>query len=347
MPAEYYQIMWDIIKRQKKVFVGEIQNKRRNGELYTAALSISPLLDKNGDVMFFVGVERDITKEKEIDRAKSEFVSLASHQLRTPPSIIGWYTETLQSGDLGPINEKQADYLAEIYRANQRMIAVINSLLNISRIEMNSFSMSPRETDVTGIIDETIRELNVRFNRTITIRKHYDPALGFFNVDPNIAEIIVENLLSNSFKYTPPENAEIEITAKRDHDALFLSVQDNGIGILPKDEGQIFEKLFRADNGPWTLHDQKDNRERVGRKNLVQLSRSPVHRREAGRPRNRILRFNPDLPYDGKNRNHETGPRTVAIVSRRTPRNLQRDFSIRRLFTFSTTSLMGCCDLTK
>ncbi|MDR3549092.1 MAG: PAS domain S-box protein, partial [Candidatus Pacebacteria bacterium] len=84
MPAEYYRHMWDVIKNQKKVFVGEIRNRRKNGMIYTAAISISPVLDKNGDIEFFVSVERDVTKEKEIDRAKSEFMSLASHQLRTP-----------------------------------------------------------------------------------------------------------------------------------------------------------------------------------------------------------------------------------------------------------------------
>jgi PAS domain S-box-containing protein len=172
MPKEYYQNMWDTIKRQKKVFVGEIRNKRKNGEIYTAVISISPVLDKEGKVEFFVSVERDVTKEKEVEQAKNEFITLASHQLRTPPSIISWYTETLQSGDLGPINAKQASYLAEIYRANQRMVAIINSLLNISRVEMGTFKISPKEVDIGNIIDEIVKELTSRFDRKVEIKRN-------------------------------------------------------------------------------------------------------------------------------------------------------------------------------
>jgi PAS domain S-box-containing protein len=248
MTLGYYQSLWDTIKNQKKVFVGEIQNRRKNGLIYTASISISPILDESGEIQFFVGIERDMTKEKEIDRAKDEFVSLASHQLRTPPSIIGWYTETLQAGDLGPVNERQADYLGEIYKANQRMIAVINSLLNISRIEMGTFAISPREIDIKSIIDETLKELASRFNRKIEVIKNYDPHLGLPKVDPNILQIIIDNLLSNSFKYSPPENTKIEIVAKIDNNSLLLSVKDNGIGIPLKDQSRVFEKLFRADN---------------------------------------------------------------------------------------------------
>ena len=248
MPSEYYRTLWHTIKVEKKTFVGEIKNRKKNGEVYTAVIKISPVLDQMGNIIFFVGLERDITKEKEVEQAKDEFVSLASHQLRTPPSIIGWYTETLQSGDLGPINEKQVTYLTEIYRANQRMIVVINSLLNISRIEMGTFSITPKEIEIRDIVDEAMKELTSRFNRTVTLKKDYDPSLGHFSADPSIMTIIIDNLLSNAFKYSPPEKTEIEIGLKKEGDCLVLSVKDNGIGIPLKNQGQIFEKLFRADN---------------------------------------------------------------------------------------------------
>ena len=195
-----------------------------------------------------VEVFRDISKEKEIDKIKSEFMSLASHQLRTPPSIIGWYAEVLQSGDLGPLNEKQSDYVKEIYKANQRMIAIINSLLNVSRIEAGTFSISPKNIEIKEIIDETVKELESRFNRTTELKKEYDPSLSAFQADPNIFQIIIDNLLSNAFKYTPPQNTKIEVAAKMEDDSLVLSVKDNGVGIPLKDRDRVFEKLFRADN---------------------------------------------------------------------------------------------------
>jgi len=249
MPLEYYQTLWDTIKKQKKVFVGEIQNKTKNGLTYTAKISISPILDEKGEVVFFVDIERDITKEKEIDRAKSEFVSLASHQLFTPPSIIGWYTEMLRSGDLGKINQKQAKYLKEIYDANKRMIATINFLLNISRIEMGTFAISVQKIDIKHLIDETIQEMSGRFTHPVKWEKNYDLGPDYLlNADPNIMHIIFDNLLSNALKYGPSENAKIEVTAKIEGDSLLLSVKDNGIGIAAGDRDRIFDKLFRAGN---------------------------------------------------------------------------------------------------
>jgi two-component system sensor histidine kinase VicK len=114
---------------------------------------------------------------------------------------------------------------------------------------MGTFAITPREIDIKDIIDETIQELISRFNRKkIELKKNYDPTLNFFNADPNIIQIIIDNLLSNSFKYTPPENTKIEIAAKVENGSLVLSVKDNGIGIPAADQSRVFEKLFRADN---------------------------------------------------------------------------------------------------
>ena len=247
MPREYYQAMWDTIKRRKERFIGEIENRRKNGEIYTASISIYPILGKQGEAEFFLSIERDITKDKEIEHSKNEFISLASHQLRTPPTIIGWYAETLLSGDLGPLNEKQAEYLKEVYTANKRMVYIINSLLNISRIEMGTFAISAKEINLGNIIDETAKELASRFNRNIELKKDYGGLIPL-RADPNIMQIIIDNLLSNAFKYSPPENAKIGIAAKIENNSLLLDVTDNGIGMAAKDQNRVFEKLFRADN---------------------------------------------------------------------------------------------------
>ena len=139
MSKEFYEKMWKTIKEDKDIFTGEIINKRKNGEEYHVMASISPILNRRGEIMFFVGLEKDITKEKEIDRAKTELISLASHQLRTPLSTINWYTEMLLSGDAGEINDDQKSYLQEIYTGNQRMVDLVNALLNVSRLELGTF----------------------------------------------------------------------------------------------------------------------------------------------------------------------------------------------------------------
>src|SRR3989344_3526426 len=106
----------------------------KNGNKTQVADSIAPLLDKEGMVIGCVMVFRDITKEREIDKAKTEFVSLASHQLRTPLSSISWNAEMLLAGDAGKLTDEQRKYLDDIYEGNQRMVELINSLLNLSRL---------------------------------------------------------------------------------------------------------------------------------------------------------------------------------------------------------------------
>lgn len=131
MPLKFYRKLWKTIKKDKKIFAGEIKNKRKNGELYVALARIAPAIDEDGKLAGFVGIEQDITKEKQVDQAKSEFVSLASHQLKNPLFLINWYTDFLLKQKEGELNAKQKKYLHEIKNANKRMTDLIESLLNV------------------------------------------------------------------------------------------------------------------------------------------------------------------------------------------------------------------------
>src|SRR3989344_5533840 len=110
MSKEFYEKLWRTIKTEKKSFIGEVVNTRKNGEIYTAELRIAPILAKNGEVQFFVGIERDITKMKEVEQMKSDFVSFTSHQLRTPLTVIKWNSEMLKSVDNGKLTREQKRY---------------------------------------------------------------------------------------------------------------------------------------------------------------------------------------------------------------------------------------------
>jgi PAS domain S-box-containing protein len=135
MSPDFYKQMWQTIKIDKKTFVGEINNRRKNGQKYIAMSSISPVLNNQGEVIFFVGIERDATVEREVDRMKTEFVSFASHQLRTPLSAMKWFSEMLLTGDAGKLNQEQSEFVKNIYDSNERMIQLVKDLLDISRIE--------------------------------------------------------------------------------------------------------------------------------------------------------------------------------------------------------------------
>ncbi|MEW6617307.1 MAG: ATP-binding protein [Patescibacteria group bacterium] len=248
MSDEFYKNFWDTIKNKKQTFIGEIRNKRKNGELYDAVISVSPVLNKVGEIAFFVGVERDITEHKKIDRAKTEFVSIASHQLRTPLSTMNWYTEMLLDGDVGKLNKKQKDYLGEVYRGSKRMGQLVTALLNVSRIDLGTFAIDPQPTNIIEISQEIIKELSQKIEeKKLKVKEFYDNTIPVLLLDQGLTRIIFQNLISNAVKYTG-ENGTVEVTIKREGNDIFISVRDTGYGIPEIAKEKIFSKLYRADN---------------------------------------------------------------------------------------------------
>ncbi len=268
MEPEFYIRMWDTIKNKKQMFEGEIQNRRKNGQLYTSLATISPILDSEMNVQFFLGLERDISKEKQIDQAKSDFVSFASHQLRTPLTAVRWYTEMLLSGDAGAVNPDQQKYLNEVYSGSNRMIELVSALLNVSRIEMGTFSIEPEPTDICEVVSTVIEEADV-------IAKHNEvkveselSAIPVIQVDRKLISIVFENLITNAIKYSKP-GGTVHISMSTNEQAvtrngqeipaasLFFEINDQGIGIPPHQQEKMFSKLFRADNA--IIHDTNGN----------------------------------------------------------------------------------------
>ena len=243
-----YEKLWDTIKNKKLPFIGEINNKRKNGALYVADAKINPVLNATGEVAFFVGIERDITKLKEVDKAKTEFVSLASHQLRTPLSSINWYAEMLLAGDAGKLKTEQQKFVEEIYTGNQRMVDLVNALLNVSRIELGTFAIEPEEVDLKKLAESVLEELTplVQQNK-LKVTFDYDQTLPIMILDPKLTRIIFQNLLSNAAKYTP-EGGKIKLTVGKKGRNVLIEVSDTGYGIPKEQQDRIFGKLFRADN---------------------------------------------------------------------------------------------------
>lgn len=249
MPKEFYQKMWHTISVEKRSFSGEIKNKRKNGDEYFAWSTISPILGNDGDVEFFIGIERDITHDKEIDKAKTEFVSLASHQLRTPLSSISWYAEMLLDGDAGPLNNEQKTYLQEVYDSNRRMVKLVNALLNVSRLDLGTFSVEPAEINLAQIAQRTIKELEDKITtKHLTIKANFASNVPTTYLgDENLTGIVFQNLISNAVKYTL-DNGTVSVSMEKKDDCILLTVADTGMGIPANQQDKIFQKLFRADN---------------------------------------------------------------------------------------------------
>lgn len=231
----------------------------KNGNIRFVRTVARVTKDKANQPVSLVGVNIDVTHEKEVDRAKTEFVSLASHQLRTPLSAISWYSEMLMNGDAGELSPEQKKYLGEVYRGNQRMISLVNALLNVSRLDLGTFSVQPKEIDLIEVANTVLNELSPKISaKKHNIIKDFDESVKIM-ADPNLSNILIQNLCSNSIKYTP-DGGNIKVSIKTmktgqevidkvlEKDSVVICVSDNGLGIPESQQDKIFSKLFRADN---------------------------------------------------------------------------------------------------
>ncbi|MEI6843158.1 MAG: ATP-binding protein [bacterium] len=252
MSKPFYEELWKTIKTEKRTYQGEIKNRKKNHEIYDSKISISPVLDENNEIKFFVGIQTDITHEKEIDRAKTEFVSLASHQLRTPLTSIKWYTEMLLSGDGGEMTPAQKNFVNEISDSNQRMVQLVNALLNVSRLDMGTFAVDPEPLDIVQVAEVVIREQEHSINgKSQKFTFTHSDNIPTISADKNLVRIILQNLLSNANKYTPKEGSITLSIEKIENDPkphLLIQCIDTGCGIPEPQKNKIFQKLFRADN---------------------------------------------------------------------------------------------------
>jgi len=212
-----------------------------------AITATSVILD--GKLIGAIEVFRDITRENEVDRAKSEFVSLASHQLRTPLATVNWYTEMLLAGDAGKVTSDQKKYLEKIYTGNKRMVELVNAFLNVSRIELGTFTIEPKLTDVIELVQSVVDEQKFQIDeKKITLFMVFEKNIPLIQVDQKLLRMVVQNLLSNAGQYTP-EGGRIEVSLGLDDKRnVLLKISDTGYGIPKNQQDKIFTKLFRADN---------------------------------------------------------------------------------------------------
>jgi len=192
----------------------------------------------------------DITREKKVQSLKSEFVSIAAHQLRTPLSAIKWTLTSLLDGDFGKLNDEQMKYLGKTNLSNERMINLVDDLLNLSRIEEGRYIYRTTVASMENIINAAIKSTELKAKeKNIKISVKLDKNLPDIVVDEEKIKLVVQNLIENAINYSQKKGS-VNITAKNDADKreLVFSIKDSGIGIPEEQKSRIFSKFFRAEN---------------------------------------------------------------------------------------------------
>lgn len=179
---------------------------------------------------------------------RSNFASTASHELRTPLSIIKWYAEILLDEDMGPLNEEQKKYLRIIESSNERSIALVTSLLNVSRLELDTFSVSPEPLFFTDVMEEVLKKQEKKIaKKNLTVTKEIIGEKQKMNLDKGITTLLIKGLLENAIVFSK-DGSEVKIAVTYSPSLLSFVVEDKGVGIKESEKQFIFTKMFRGSN---------------------------------------------------------------------------------------------------
>jgi signal transduction histidine kinase len=189
---------------------------------------------------------------KELDRAKDEFISMASHQLRTPLTTIKGYVSMLDEGDFGKLNKQQKECVELALDSSNRMARLIDDLLNVSRMEAGKFFIDAQKIDLNTIVPQEIDQLR-SLAQSKNVDLHYIPPkepVPIMNLDENKTRQVIMNLVDNAIHYSAPPKGggKVEVRLERDGEDIVYVVRDNGIGVPKDQQGKLFTKMFRAKN---------------------------------------------------------------------------------------------------
>jgi signal transduction histidine kinase len=183
-----------------------------------------------------------------LDEAKDEFVSMASHQLRTPLTSVKGYIDMVLEGDAGKISDMQKHLLGEAFTSSERMVHLINDFLNVSRLQTGKFMIDRRQVDLASIVRQEVDGLQTTAGqRQLTLAYDAPSSFPLLYLDEGKMRQVVMNFIDNAIYYSK-ENTTITISLKANDDTVELAVKDTGIGVPADEQAQLFTKFYRASN---------------------------------------------------------------------------------------------------
>ena len=243
MAQDFYEKMWHTIKTEKKPFVGEVRNVKKDGKEYWQELHISPILDASGEVKFFIAIEPDITDRKKKEQFRDEFIAMIGHQLKNPIAALRWTLDLLSHK--GGMNATQREEVETLYHQSKNLNDLIGDLLVLSRIE--NLELKNERVDFGREAEEAIKAVKRQYPDTVfSFQKNQE------NFPIESSRILVSqvcmNIILNAAGYSDKTSRKVDIILKNEGDAYIFSCSDNGIGIPEKDQSHLFSRFFRGSN---------------------------------------------------------------------------------------------------
>jgi two-component system sensor histidine kinase VicK len=254
----------------------DIVVRRPDGKEITIRMSSAPVKDSYGKIIYGIAVIQDTTLGQESGATKTEFASLTSRELEKPLAMIARYSEMLTMGQVGTLTEEQKKYIRDIHEADKLMEQMISLLLSLSKLESGTLMVKPEPTDLGAEIEQVIKSLEIGIaEKKLVIEKEFDPSVPTISVDRALFKIIMENLLSNAFKYNLAQGI-IHIALTKTDAKVLITIRDTGYGIPYKDQENVFKKFFRSENVQKYEHQGNG----IGLfivKSIVELSGGTIH----------------------------------------------------------------------
>lgn len=213
---------------------------------------IFTIISMAGINIFILGVGSVMVKAQEkvvlANKIRSEFISIVSHQFRSPLGNIRWAADLLGGSRIGNLSDKQKEFINSIHENNERMLMLVNDLLDASRIDNGKMDIIPREVSLEEIIKQIVSDYNLISKvRNLNITVQAEDALPMAFADPGRIKIAAQNLIDNAVKYTK-NKGDIEIKISRIKNNILCSIKDSGVGIPKPQQDKVFQKFFRSDN---------------------------------------------------------------------------------------------------
>lgn len=222
--------------------------ERKDGEHFWTEISFSPILGLGGQVTSGIAMVRNTQKDREIEEIKSDFISIVSHELRTPLTAIKGFLSMLLKRDFGELGDRQSHFLTRVYQSNQRMINLVEDLLDATYLESGKITLNQHPLAVEGVISDVVAELAHKgFERQIMLKVTRRHRLPLVLADETRLRQILVNLVDNAIKYSLSDS-EVVIDFKAQGDELVTSVSDSGVGVPSGQIDKLFQKFGRVYN---------------------------------------------------------------------------------------------------